>query len=124
MPVDFINCNNNSLPTSPKAILGSLINKVTASGCNGFRIEKVTLATCTPIQCQTHEQFWDLFIRALGTAGDGKIVLRVTETTARDGAGLEEAQICNGHISLDDLMSSIFVTDSDGYIAVNILNVT
>ena len=120
-----ITCSNNILTMDLGALVGGITGKVTATGCGGLRIVKVSAGSCTPITCYTHDKFIELFARSIVIASDGLLAIRVIDTEYESGDGLEVYQKCLSHIEQpEDLMRHMFVVDSEGNVALNLLNVS
>lgn len=93
-----------------KQLLPALVEWDADNDCWGFRIEQIAAFTCSPIECNSEQEFWNLLARTIVCACDGRPALRYAISEFDETNTL--TQVCN--IQGEDIMSlmkKIFVKD-------------
>ena len=118
---DFITCSNNFITclTLLRGLFAADANEV-----YGLRVVEKTMSEGDVITCSTHEEFEQLFKKAIEIADDNKPALRVCMTAKANGVGLVDANLCDEHKSMELLSRLVFVYDTNGDVAVNLWSIT
>lgn len=121
---DFNSCEFGAI--TPELLARSLLSGIDSLNSCGIR---TTVSTSianqqTLYMCSTPTDLFELFRRALIIAPDGKVAIRVLETTSVDGDKLSTCQPCTDAYTLYELLGSLFVQDGNGDVYLNIINIT
>lgn len=121
---DFNSCEFGAI--TPELLVRSLLSGIDSLNSCGIR---TTVSTSIANQqtlytCSTPTDFFELFRRALIIAPDGKVAIRVLETTSVDGDGLSTCQSCTDSYTLYELLGSLFVQDGNGDVYLNVIKIT
>jgi len=123
MADNFLSCTNNSIGFL------TLLQSLLAQDANGVHYVRFLLATAadtpaTPITCDNHDDFVQLFNKAIALADDGLPAIRIISTNFVDGAGLSASKECGMESSLALLSRLIFVLDNEDNVAINLASIT
>ena len=116
---DYIACDN-------KVDLNSLflsLFSLNAAGHFVFRLDEEAAGDESPLTCDTKDEFWTLFRRAISLADDGKPALRVIITDVANGVTLQDLPCASG-LKWQDAARSAFRITAAGEVAFNIVNIT
>jgi len=123
MATNFTGCGFGAI--TPDLILSSLIGCVVADGTSRFRIQKYSdVATLTPVNCGSAEDFTLNLRRALDVGEDNEVVLRVNIIDYFEGQGTFGQCGCGVPKTESDLLNSLFGEGADGKVYFNVANIT
>jgi hypothetical protein len=116
---EFYDCSTKvDIPTLLKSLIG-----VNAAGDYVFRIDSETGTNTDAVTCDTKDEFWALFRRAISLADDGLPALRVIITDDANGANTS-LPACGVEEDWETMLRRCFVLTDQGEVAVNLVNIT